>query len=410
MEYITTYTGENFTPHIPDANQIKLEDIAHSLSLICRANGHFKRFYSVAQHCINCANEAKSRGMSARIQLACLLHDGSEAYISDITRPVKKHLPRYLEIEEALQNTIYKKFLATPLTDEECSLVKQVDNDMLVCEFNALMNKIIYDHVPIINSEPSFNERDYLAVKNMFLRLARNLMNGEKLVTALGIDGCHKGWCVVRLDSVGNSSMRLVQNIDGISAFDADVAIIDIPIGLSDSGEERPFDKMVKERLGNRRNSVFPVPCREAVYESECSYEKACEINKKITGKKISRQSWAIIPKIHEVDLFLRDNPEMRKYLLESHPELCFATLLGKPCEYHKRSQGGEKERIAFLRRHLDIISLFNNLQYSGDGAEARRDDIIDAAVLAVAGFDAIEANNNHLIHNFIKYHHYKRK
>ena len=119
MDYITTYNGEDFDPVNPDTNKIKIEDIAHALSLICRANGHSKHFYSVAQHCINCANEAKARGLSARIQLACLFHDGSEAYISDITRPVKQHLPEYLEIEKNLQSKIYEKFLGAEMSAEE---------------------------------------------------------------------------------------------------------------------------------------------------------------------------------------------------------------------------------------------------------------------------------------------------
>lgn len=53
----------------------------------------------MGQHCINCAREAKARGYSERVQLACLLHDASEAYLSNVTRPVKRELPKYLEIE-----------------------------------------------------------------------------------------------------------------------------------------------------------------------------------------------------------------------------------------------------------------------------------------------------------------------
>jgi hypothetical protein len=74
---------------------------------MCRANGHIRHFYSVAQHCLNCAREAQARGHSDAIQLACLLHDASEAYISDITRPVKRSLPQYTEIEDVLQSLIF---------------------------------------------------------------------------------------------------------------------------------------------------------------------------------------------------------------------------------------------------------------------------------------------------------------
>ena len=95
-----------FDPLHPCEEQIIIEDIAHALSFLCRANGHFKSFYSVGQHCINCAREASARGYSKRVQLGCLLHDGSEAYLSDVTRPVKKEMPLYLEFETPLQDAI----------------------------------------------------------------------------------------------------------------------------------------------------------------------------------------------------------------------------------------------------------------------------------------------------------------
>jgi len=176
MEHITTYTGEDFTPFAPDANQIHIADIAHALSLMCRANGHFVRFYSVAQHSINCAEEAKARGLSSRVQIACLLHDASEAYLSDITRPVKAHLPNYKEIEKRLQNTIYDKFLGSPLTEEEAALVEQVDHDMLVCEFNALMNKKVFDDCIDMRSKPSFEFRNFADVEYDFIEAFK----GEK--------------------------------------------------------------------------------------------------------------------------------------------------------------------------------------------------------------------------------------
>lgn len=109
MSYITTYLKKYFDPVNADINDIEIADIAHALSLLCRANGHFVQFYSVAQHCLNCAKEAKMRGYSKRVQLGCLLHDASEAYLSDVTRPIKAQLPKYLEVEEKLQNAIYAR-------------------------------------------------------------------------------------------------------------------------------------------------------------------------------------------------------------------------------------------------------------------------------------------------------------
>ena len=106
MSYITTYTGKHFDPIQPEPGLFDLTDISHALSLLCRGNGHMKHFYSVAQHSIACAEEAKARGYSARVQLGCLLHDASEAYLSDVTRPVKKDLDYYLKVEALLQDRL----------------------------------------------------------------------------------------------------------------------------------------------------------------------------------------------------------------------------------------------------------------------------------------------------------------
>jgi len=178
MEHITTYKGEPFTPLDPDINQVHIEDIAHSLSLMCRANGHIDYFFSIAQHAINCTNEAKARGFSARVQLACLIHDASEAYISDITRPVKQYLPEYLEIEKQLQDTIYTKFLGAALPEEEFQLVNQIDNDMLVLELDTLMSKVkLFSDIPKPFSKPSLEYRNHTEVETEFLKVYYGILH-----------------------------------------------------------------------------------------------------------------------------------------------------------------------------------------------------------------------------------------
>ena len=85
-DYITTYTGNHIDPADPDPEAISIRDIAHALSLICRGNGHVRNFWSVGQHCLDCAHEAQARKLSPRMILACLLHDASECYMSDVPR------------------------------------------------------------------------------------------------------------------------------------------------------------------------------------------------------------------------------------------------------------------------------------------------------------------------------------
>jgi len=182
MEHIVTFTGEEFTPLDPDINRIHIEDLAHSLSLLCRANGHIDRFFSIAQHSINCTNEAKARGHSAKIQLACLIHDGSEAYISDVTRPVKYYLSEYKVIEKRLQDIIYTRFLGVQPDASEHSYIEQIDNDMLVCEFDVLSkNKLLFGaykkELPILQSSPSFETRNFSEVETEFLKVYYGVMH-----------------------------------------------------------------------------------------------------------------------------------------------------------------------------------------------------------------------------------------
>ena len=157
MSAIMTYTGTMFDPLNPKPDQIDSRDIAHALSMLCRANGHFKTFYSVGQHCVNCMQEAAARGYSRKVQLACLLHDASEAYLSDVTRPVKQELPQYLEIEKPLQEAIWNKYLAEPMTPEERKQVQDIDDAMLYHEFLALMGTRLADTQPVLHANPEFD-------------------------------------------------------------------------------------------------------------------------------------------------------------------------------------------------------------------------------------------------------------
>lgn len=179
-DYILTYTKTRFYPLEPSVDDIKIEDIAHSLSLMTRANGHFKHFYSVAQHAINCYKEAKVRGYSDRVQLGCLLHDSSESYISDLTRPVKRRFSDYLSIEEKLQNLIYEKYGLGDLTEDEISQIKDVDDALLYFEFIELMGVQIFDSSPEKHMEHDFSQRDFSNVENEFIYIFNGLIQGKE--------------------------------------------------------------------------------------------------------------------------------------------------------------------------------------------------------------------------------------
>ncbi len=177
MSYITTCTGKHFDPVNPNIELIDIRDIAHSLSLLCRGNGHVKFFYSVGQHSIACAREAAARGLSRRIQLGCLLHDASEAYLSDVTRPVKQYLSTYLEIEKKLQNIIFDKFFPKPLTPEELQQIFIIDDDMLSYEFLHLMPESLDTRYKKIKANLSCCFTNPASIEQEFLTLSQNLLD-----------------------------------------------------------------------------------------------------------------------------------------------------------------------------------------------------------------------------------------
>ena len=170
MSTITTYQRHLIDPTAPDEALIDPIDMAHALSLLCRAGGHFSHFYSVAQHSLNCAKEAKCRGYSDKVVLCCLLHDASEAYLSDITRPVKARLPDYLTIEETLQNAIYRKFLHALPDEDELALIKAVDDTLLHYEFLSIMNETVYTPAPTLHAELTFSFIPFEQVEKEFLK------------------------------------------------------------------------------------------------------------------------------------------------------------------------------------------------------------------------------------------------
>lgn len=168
---IITQSKIQFDTLNPKMEDIQICDIAHALSMLTRANGHFPQFFSVGQHSIQCCREAMARNYVPQVSLACLLHDASEAYISDITRPVKRNMTMYLQIEEQLQNMIYEKFLGEIPKTEVASLVDNIDDGCLYYEFKHFMGMDMFDNAPFMVSELSYDFQPMQDVEEEFLEL-----------------------------------------------------------------------------------------------------------------------------------------------------------------------------------------------------------------------------------------------
>lgn len=129
---IETYTGKHFDFLNPSPDQVDIKDIAFSLANQCRFNGHVP-FLSVAEHSV-----AVAARLPPTLQLAGLLHDAAEAYLSDIPSPIKQYLPDYCAMEERIQKVIYEKFDIN-LTPDEVHEVKAADTNATQTEAYFLL-------------------------------------------------------------------------------------------------------------------------------------------------------------------------------------------------------------------------------------------------------------------------------
>lgn len=105
-DWMQTYTGLQFWPLDPRPEEVNPFDIAHALGYQCRYGGHTRRFYSVAEHCILMSLYMPT----LELKLAALLHDAAEAYVVDVPRPLKRHLPGYAQIEDAVLGAVLQRF------------------------------------------------------------------------------------------------------------------------------------------------------------------------------------------------------------------------------------------------------------------------------------------------------------
>lgn len=133
MSWIQTYVGKQFWPLAPRAEDLDILDIAHSLSLQCRFNGHCRVFYSVAEHSVRVAGQ-----LPDDLALWGLLHDAAEAYLGDLTRPLKRQVEArwFNDAEDQLLKVIAATYgLVWPMPPQ----VRAADDVLLVTEARDLM-------------------------------------------------------------------------------------------------------------------------------------------------------------------------------------------------------------------------------------------------------------------------------
>ncbi|MBD8677952.1 hypothetical protein [Sphingomonas sp. CFBP 13720] len=125
-------SGHYFDLLDPANSRFNLADIARGLGNTCRFAGQCDRFYSVAEH-----TWLASFLVPQPLAFAALMHDAPEAFIGDVTRPLKGLLPAYKEIENRIADVIAERFLLGDLCDHP--MVKRADLQMLAAEQLAMM-------------------------------------------------------------------------------------------------------------------------------------------------------------------------------------------------------------------------------------------------------------------------------
>jgi predicted RNase H-like nuclease len=204
-----------------------------------------------------------------------------------------------------------------------------------------------------------------------------------------GIDGCPKGWIVAiaPTDDLADVHVRVFAHFADILEHGQFSRIaVDMPIGLPERAGPggRGAERAVRHLLGKRRSSVFSVPARCAVYALD--YDTACKeaLEHSDPARKISKQSFAIFPKIRELDGLLRDKPDLVDIVHEVHPEVAFWRLNGeKPLTTPKKMNGRPYPPGLDERRKLLVSA---GISQSIVSAKSPRGAAIDDMLDALAG------------------------
>lgn len=125
-------SGHYFDLLDPAASRFQLRDIAQGLGNACRFAGQCNRFYSVAEHSWHA-----SYLVPEHLRFAALMHDAAEAFLGDVTRPLKALLPEYKAIELTVEEVIDDRFALCGLCRDPA--IKHADLAMLAAEQRELM-------------------------------------------------------------------------------------------------------------------------------------------------------------------------------------------------------------------------------------------------------------------------------
>lgn len=194
------------------------------------------------------------------------------------------------------------------------------------------------------------------------------------MAAVMGVDGDKAGWVGVVLRDGEFAGAHLGATLHDLhaAAGAVDAIAVDMPIGWFDG--IRAADTAVRARLPGKSSSVFNAP--SAAVRDAADYSSALERSRTTTGRGLSKQSWALVPKIRAATDFAMGT-DVR--VVEAHPELAFAVMAGDaPVTASKYSWHGHCRRVGLLAG--DGIHLPADL---GSAGTAGTPDVLDAAAVA---------------------------
>lgn len=207
-----------------------------------------------------------------------------------------------------------------------------------------------------------------------------------------GVDGCRAGWVVVLRDRLqGTHLARIVSSFHAVLALPESPVVIgvDVPIGLLSTAIAggRACEVLARQMLRARASSVFPSPTRAALaaFRAGSGYNAVSTANRGgvTTAPGLSRQTFAILPRIDEVDAAL--SPASQNVVREVHPELCFTEAnAGAPMAHDKKTTAGRTERATLLRT-LGFVSPLHLLGPKLPQG-VKSEDLLDACIACWTG------------------------
>lgn len=211
-------------------------------------------------------------------------------------------------------------------------------------------------------------------------------------VRGVGADGCKGGrWVAFIGDGEGRYAAEVFDDLRGLVEGCAGVerALVDVPIGLVDGA--RACDVEARRLMGRHGSRVFAAPARSVIGAED--WAEANALSRRVAGRGLSKQAWAIRARIRETDACVRGVESARRVVRECHPEVCFWAMNGgRAVGENKKTEEGYGARMRLLEaRVAGARGLVEEGLRRWRRSVVARDDLVDALAAAVTACAAAE-------------------